>query len=771
MYESCNQAYSLHPDFFDPVHQYAVLDMKPGNPEFAKVYYLHEKPSVTVKEDGTVAFYMHASNAKSVAVSGLGGYFGQEKVYLEADGEGGFYKEIPNFHPAMHYSQWYVDDVPVCNPKAGVNYGCFRGINTFEVSEQGEDFYEIRKVPHGQVHICKYKSCVNGHIKECYVYTPPEYQRNGNKKYPVLYLQHGVGENETGWIWQGKVNFILDNLIAEGKCQEMIVVMCSGYAFLPNEDPVFFPGDFDKELIQSVIPFIEEEFRVIRNRTARAVAGLSLGSAQATLTACLHQELFSCLGVFSGVGLHIFERFEKEQKLQQMIFLSCGNHEEALYEQQVSWQKKLKENGIDCIQKVYEGFHEWKVWRESFYDFAPILFLDVDNTEEEHDSCEEMTFSSEIYKEQTLQESMLFFDPVYKQVYFATDEKGNPAGKYRNIPKGFRMLDDNTVEVNIYAPGAEHVTVDIFDCGNAALKESDTLPGYWTGNIGELEGGFHYVTFDINGTRVVNPDAPIGYGCFQAINYLEVPDKNFDYPMLRDIPHGHVQMSYYTSGQTGREKLCYVYTPAGYGKAGKRYPVLYLQHGGGENEIGWLRQGKIANIADYLISQGRMEEMIIVMNTGYAFRQDGKSHVSMGSFREELVEDCIPHIDKEFLTKADRQYRAMAGLSMGGMQTQRTVFQYPELFAWAGIFSGGFVIQNDEVYSRKILFESEEFAKTFKMLFVACGEQDNFYEVTKRNVNEVLERGISVVTFFEKGRHDWNFWRRCVVEFLQKVFR
>ena len=214
MYESCNQAYSLHPDFFDPVHQYAVLDMKPGNPEFAKVYYLHEKPSVTVKEDGTVAFYMHASNAKSVAVSGLGGYFGQEKVYLEADGEGGFYKEIPNFHPAMHYSQWYVDDVPVCNPKAGVNYGCFRGINTFEVSEQGEDFYEIRKVPHGQVHICKYKSCVNGHIKECYVYTPPEYQRNGNKKYPVLYLQHGVGENETGWIWQGKVNFILDNLIA-----------------------------------------------------------------------------------------------------------------------------------------------------------------------------------------------------------------------------------------------------------------------------------------------------------------------------------------------------------------------------------------------------------------------------------------------------------------------------------------------------------------------------------------------------------------------------
>ena len=117
------------------------------------------------------------------------------------------------------------------------------------------------------------------------------------------------------------------------------------------------------------------------------------------------------------------------------------------------------------------------------------------------------------------------------------------------------MLDDTTVEINIYAPGAKQVMADVFDCGKAELKASDTLPGYWTGTIGNLEGGFHYVRFEVNGTRVVNPDAPIGYGCFQAINYLEVPEKEFSYPLLRDIPHGHVQMNYYTSGQTGREKF------------------------------------------------------------------------------------------------------------------------------------------------------------------------------------------------------------------------
>ena len=768
MYESCNQAYSMHPDFFDPLHQYVVLDMEPGNPEFVKAYYVHEKPSVTVTEDGTVKFYMYAPKAEKVAVSGLGGYFSQEKIYLEADGEGSFSKDVPDFPAAMHYCQWYVDDVPVCNSKAGVNYGCFRGINTFEVAKQGIDFYGMKKVPHGQVHIGKYVSCVNGHMKECYVYTPPSYQKNVQKKYPVLYLQHGVGENETGWIWQGRVHFILDNLIAEGKCQEMIVVMCSGYAFLPEEDPVFFPGDFDKELTQSVIPYIENEFRVVRNRTGRAIAGLSLGSAQATLIACSHQDMFSTLGVFSGVGLHIFERFEMENK-DQLIFLSCGSHEEELLKQQLAWQEKLKEKQMECMQKIYEGFHEWKVWRESFYDFAQLLFQKVNDKEEE---CpEKVTFTSETFQAQTAEESMLFFDPVYKQVYFATDENGNPAGKYRNIPKGFHMIDDTTVEINIYAPGAKQVMVDVFDCGKAELKASDTLPGYWTGTMENLEAGFHYVRFEVNGTRVVNPDAPIGYGCFQAINYLEVPEKEFTYPLLRDIPHGHVQMNYYTSGQTGREKLCYVYTPAGYDKSEKNYPVLYLQHGGGENETGWLRNGKIANIADYLISQGRMEEMIIVMNTGYAFRPDGTSHVSLSSFMEELVEDCIPYIDRTYRTKADRQNRAMAGLSMGGMQTQRTVLRYPELFAWAGIFSGGFVLQNEEADYRKILFEKEEFSKIFQLLFVACGEQDNFYEVTKKNVNTVLEKGVPIDVFFEKGRHDWNFWRRCAVTFLQKVFQ
>lgn len=164
-----------------------------------------------------------------------------------------------------------------------------------------------KDIPHGTVSICKYASKVSSHLKECYVYTPYGYEE-GDERYPVLYLQHGVGENETGWIWQGKTNFIMDYLIAEGKCEKMIVVMSSGYAFKDGEKPVFYPGNFESELIHNIIPYIENNFRVRKGRDYRAMAGLSLGSAQTTDIVAKNMKLFSAAGVFSGVAIHEMER-------------------------------------------------------------------------------------------------------------------------------------------------------------------------------------------------------------------------------------------------------------------------------------------------------------------------------------------------------------------------------------------------------------------------------------------------------------------------------
>ena len=246
--------------------------------------------AVKVWEDGTVEFYLYAPTAETVEVAGVGGYFDAAPLALLPDGNGGFYRKIENFPRGMHYYHWFVDGVKLFHPKAGFSYGCFETINTFEVPERGAEFYYLKEVPHGTVHLAKYASGVNGHLKECYVYTPYGSQKDPSRRYPVLYLQHGVGENETGWIWQGKLNYIMDNLIAEHKCREMIVVMSCDYAFIEGEEAVFFPGDFDRELMEDLIPYVETHFPVKRGRNYRALAGLSLGSALAARSVCRHRD-------------------------------------------------------------------------------------------------------------------------------------------------------------------------------------------------------------------------------------------------------------------------------------------------------------------------------------------------------------------------------------------------------------------------------------------------------------------------------------------------
>ncbi|MDE7284704.1 MAG: enterochelin esterase [Lachnospiraceae bacterium] len=781
-----NQALTMHPIFFDPINKQVEIE-EFGKPE--TIRYIDDPCGVRLSEDGAVTFTLYAPNADTVEVAGITGSFPNERIALEKDDNGYFQKKAEGIKPGFHYFNWYVDGVQIRDPQSPICFGCFEPINFFEIPEKDEDFYFLKDVPHGDVQIRKYMSGVNSHMKTCYVYTPPGYSNDSERKYPVLYIQHGVGENETGWIWNGKLNLIMDNLIAAGSCKEMLVVMCSGYAFKEGEDPVFYPGDFDAELTKDCIPFIEKNFRVISDRKHRAMAGLSLGSAQAALTVGKHPDLFAYLGVFSGVAEEPVEKImEMEDNRPEVVFLSCGKGETELLRNLENISEQMKEKGINCIQKSYEGFHEWHVWRKSLRDFVKYLFLNEnysqvlmeERTAEENSAKEQSETENvrAVYSEvqalkQLKEESILFFDPVYKQVIFAVDEKGRPAGRYKDLPHGVEVTAPGQAVFRMYAPGAKTVETDIFGIGRIALNKEtdDSMEGWWTGSKSGISPGFHYHDYYVNGTRVLNPLAPTGYGAFRGIGMFEMPEEDFKKYIPSDVPHGSIHMNYYKSSQTGRYKLCYVYTPPDYDRnPDRRFPVLYLQHGGGENEIGWIWQGRLDNIADNMLADGRMQEMIIVMNTGYAFRPDGSSHPSLGSFDEELVNDCIPFIDEYYRTIPDRENRAMAGLSMGGMQTQKTVCENPGLFAWAGIFSGGLTIQDPMGDYSGILLDKKEFEKRFKLLFVACGTQDAFYAATRKNMDKVLECGIALKTFEEYGYHDWTFWRHCIKRFLPMLF-
>ena len=766
-----NQALTMHPLFFDPIYSRVYVEEENGK---RSLKYRDDIWGARLEENGDVTFSMYAPSARTVEVAGVGGSMGRERIALDRGEDGCFSRTVSGIAPGFHYHFWYVDGVQVTNPAAPVAYGWFGATNFFEVPREGEDFWFLKDVPHGGVQIRSYVSCVNNHVKKCYVYTPPSYETQPEKKYPVLYVQHGVGEDETGWIWNGKLNFILDNLIAEGKCREMLVVMCCGYAFLKDEDPVFFPGDFGREIKESVIPYIESQFRAAKGRSSRAMAGLSLGSAQATRIVARFQELFAHLGVFSGLRDQEMEQILERQGEYPMetVLMTAGEGETGLDEKQRVYTDRLAKLGVAGGQRNYPGHHEWHVWRASLRDFAELIFRgEASEGQEESFTYEEPVLSREQLDLQTYAEHMLMFDPIYKGLILAVDEKGRPAGKYRDEHCGAQVLNaaEGRARFWLRADGAETVEVDIWGMGGFAMGQASD--GWWTCEVTGIEKGFHYYGIRVNGVDVLDGNAPVGYGGFRAINYLEMPEEDFETYRLRQVPHGAVRLNYYKSAETGRTKLCYVYTPASYDREPeRRYPVLYLQHGGGENETGWIWQGKLANLADNLTAAGQMQEMLIVMNTGYSFPESGDYHPAMGAFAEEMAESGVAFIDGAYRTIPDRLHRAMAGLSMGGMQTQRCVFAHPELFAWAGIFSGGLTIRNEEVDYSGVLLDPREFEERFRLLFVACGTQEGGYQGTKESEETVLAAGVPIVPFEGYGYHDWTFWRHCADAFLRKLF-
>lgn len=769
-----NQAVTMHPLMFDPVGKVAKFEKREGMPY---LHYVDDEPAAKLEDNGDVSFAMFAPAAETVEVCGFGGTMGNEPIKLDKCEDGYFRKRVSGLKPGFLYHRWFIDGVQVMNPKGAFVYGCFGVTNFIEIPDENSDFWYLKDVPHGDISIHTYVSKENMHFKQCYVYTPPKYNENPDKKYPVCYILHGVGEAETGWVWNGKINFIMDNLLAEGKCNEMIVVVCCGYAFKDGENPVFFPGDFGNELTTSLIPYIESNFRVKKGRINRAMAGLSLGSAQSIQIVSRFQNLFAHLGVFSGmrdIEADIILK-QNEQYPMKTMLMTAGKAEKGLDEAQKPYTDKFKVLGANSDQRCYTGHHEWHVWRASFRDFAEMIFDDENSLEDLSEGVftyEEPTLSKEKMDYQTYNQHISMFDPIYKGLIFDFDEKGRPAGRYFDDHHGAEVIDASKGIARFWfkSKDAKSVEIDIWGMSKFAMtREADSE--WWNVTVNGVEKGFHYYWCVVNGVNVVDANAPVGYGGFSCVNYIEMPEEDFEEYRLRQVPHGKVHLEYYPSKETGRTKICYVYTPYSYNpNDDKRYPVLYLQHGGGEDETGWIWQGKLCNIADNMIAAGKMKEMIVVMNAGYAFPEGGNWHYSMSDFLKELPSSSVPFIDAKYKTIPDKFHRAVAGLSMGAMQSQKIAMDNPDLFANAGLFSGGLTIKDNDVDYSDVLLNPTEFEKRFKLLFVAVGQQEGMYEMTKKNEAQVLEAGCNIVTFEGYGYHDWTFWRHCLKDFLPRLF-
>ena len=734
----------------------------------AGMKYIDRTPAVMVLEDGDVIFSYYAPEAEIVETCGHTGTFQKERIALEKQENGWFRKRVSGIPHGFHYNFWYVDGVQVSNPDAQF-YGGFMGRNFFDVPEVPDDFYFRKDVPHGTVRLTMYRSGVTGRMKGVYVYTPPGYEQNTDEKYPVLYVQHGVAENETCWIWNGKAHFVMDNLIAEEEAVPMIVVMHSGYAFREDEDPVFYPGDFDQELVYDCIPFIEHEFRVKPGRENRAIAGLSLGGAQASLTAVKHPDLFGYLGVFSGAASDRIQQIADDQIQYGLVFMSSGTHEPQAKNLE-SLIKPVKDCGIPAITQTYEGYHEWSPWRKSLRDYASLIFRE-EKLPEYPSTLDPERKPCPVYegRNQALTTMPLFFNPEWKEVVFATLPDGRPAGKYRDCEPGIKVLGPGRAEFSFTDPLAK--TVEVSFAGRRVALEKDEN-GRFSKIEEDIAPGFWYTEFFVNGTPFVHPQAQICYGPFKAVNFFEMDDPDFTDYLMKDVPHGTVRFHLYHSSITGEYKPLYVYAPAGYDQKKDRLPVIYLQHGGGEDEIGWVWHGKINYVLDNLLAEGRMKPCLVAMACGYSFAEDGTSHPSLSAFDEEMANDIVPFVDQNYRTVPDRKFRAMSGLSMGAIQTEKIILKYPELFAKAGMFSGVFRITDDQGEEVPVFADEKTFSDAYDYVFIGVGEEDGLYKSVDPLVKKLREeRNLPIDYFHCPGGHTWTFWRKAAVKFFEKVFR
>lgn len=344
--------------------------------------------ALTVEEGGRAFLHLAAPTAKEVSFVIL------EKEYpCTRNKEGIWEMELP-FQAGHHYIQLKIDGMEVLTPLLPIGYGYSRPYNYVEL--EGEDFYQIKSVPHGSVRKEFFFSKVTGEWESCIVYTPAEYDEKPDQIFPVLYLQHGHGENEVSWTTAGKVHFILDNLIAKEKAVPFVVVMTNGMVQTVGEDGRRIV-DFkllEQQLLEDMIPFAEQKFRIGRSGKLRAMAGLSMGSLQTSIIGFSHPEYFSALGIFSGFvtdiiqgspidqvergpsynrHLYILEDREKFAESFTVYFRAMGR-EDPFWNDFERDDKMLEEKQIPQIRKVYEGTHDWNVWRQCIRDFAQLIF-------------------------------------------------------------------------------------------------------------------------------------------------------------------------------------------------------------------------------------------------------------------------------------------------------------------------------------------------------------------------------------------------------------
>jgi enterochelin esterase-like enzyme len=604
------------------------------------------------------------------------------------------------------------------------------------------------EIPHGKIDTISYASKTVGATRRSLIYTPPGFSKK--KKYPVLYLLHGIGGDEKEWLNGGKPQVILDNLYAEGRIEPMIVVMPNGRAMKDDRatgnmmapDKVQAFAGFEKDLLTDLIPFIEKKYPVLADREHRAIAGLSMGGGQSLNFGLGNLDKFAWVGGFSSAPNtktpeQLVPDPEAAKKQLKLLWISCGDNDRL-----ITFSKRthdyLYEHNVPHIYYIEPGVHDFKVWKNGLYMFSQFLFKPVDPS--------------------TFMKYTVLGTPAATNVRSA----GYP-----------QILPDNRVIFRIKAPNAQNVQIDL-------VKKYDLVKdtgGYWGVTTDSISEGFHYYSLLIDGVALADPASETFYGMGRMASGIEIPFRGGGYYAVKDVPHGDIRIKRYYSATTNTWRRLFIYTPPGYDvTTSEKYPVLYLLHGGGEDERGWATQGRTDLILDNLIAEKKAKPMLVVMMDGnFSTGIAGFNEQALKAFESELKQNVIPFIDQNYRAATDASSRALAGLSMGGLQTLYAGIKNTNLFAYLGVFSSGWWNNQPALSGPQYEFMKDNAAtinNNLKRFWIAMGgKEDIAYNNCKIMLSKFDEMNIKYQYSEYPGGHTWPVWRNNLYNFAQELFK
>ena len=729
-----------------------------------------QAPKTVVNKDNTVTFSYSNRNAKDVKVWTQ---FSND-VPMTKGANGVWTATVGPANPDIYPYHFTVDGISVMDPQCAEWFPNETFKNSLLDMRAENSLAELKDIPHGSVDYLNYWSPGLNMFVPVIVYTPPFYDQNKDKSYPVMYLISGTTDTEEVYFKVGKMNLILDNLIAQGKAKEMILVLPYGNAtLLKTERQASQTGggmggfggmgggyNFNRDFTDVLMPFVEKNYRTINDAQHRGIGGFSRGGNQGLSIGLANLDKFSYLCSYSSFTQTSAAMFADKDAVNAKInlfWLGIGT-DDFLYGNSKDLMDILDRNGIKN-KKVftYDKYgHTWmnaRYWLEKSF---PLLFQD----KKVIDAVESM----DLAEAEKVREASAAGGEASRLT---------PALMGSLFPPGVKSPEynaDGSVTFRCQAPDAQKVELECQMFSGTKPMEKDSK-GVWTITVKPDVPDIYPYAFQIDGTQVADPN-----------NMHMFPNEGFKYSLcdvrgeapsvqdIQDVPHGKVAYRYYFSKACGIERPMCVYTPAGYDPAGsEKLPVLYLIHGMTDTYETWFKVGQMNNIMDNLIAKGEAEKMIIVLPYGYMMNgtpapNTMASAEMYSTFSKELTQCIMPFVEKNFRTLNDRDHRAIAGFSRGGGQSLFTALSNTDKFAWLGSYSAYLIPEMMDKYF------SEGQANKLD-IWMGVGREDFLYQNVLTHQEYWDKQGVKYSKLYTDGGHTWMNARHYLIETMKRYFK